>query len=63
LDRARTQPGGWAAKAQLLVQELPAGTPFDVLVKGGDGRRSWEATPQQRLERLLEDIEHPIGLL
>jgi hypothetical protein len=39
------------------------GTPFDALPKGGDGRRSWEATPQQRLERLLKESEHPIGLL
>ncbi len=50
-------------KAQLLVQELPLGTPFDALPKGADGRRSWEATPQQRLERLLKESEHPIGLL
>ena len=50
-------------KAQLLVQELPLGMPFDALPKGADGRRSWEATPQQRLERLLKESEHPIGLL
>jgi hypothetical protein len=50
-------------KAQLLVQELPVGTPFDAQPKGADGRRCWEATPQQRLERLLKDSEHPIGLL
>jgi len=50
-------------KAQLLVQELPLGTPFDALPKGADGRRTWEATPQQRLERLLKESEHPIGLL
>jgi len=50
-------------KAQLLVQELPLGTPFDALPRGADGRRSWEATPQQRLERLLKESEHPIGLL
>ena len=29
------------------------------LPKGADGRRSWEATPQQRLERLLKESEHP----
>jgi hypothetical protein len=45
------------------VQEVPVGTPFDALPKGGDGRRSWEATPQQRLERLLKESEHPIGVL
>jgi hypothetical protein len=50
-------------KAQLLVQELSLGTSFDALPKCADGRRSWEATPQQRLERLLKESEHPIGLL
>ncbi len=55
--------GDGPLKAQLLVQELPPGTPFDALPKGLDGRRSWEATPQQRLERLLKESEHPIGLL
>ena len=48
---------------QLLVQELPAGTDFDAIPKGGDGRRQWEASPQQRLERLLKESEHPIGVL
>jgi len=55
--------GDGPLKAQLLVQELPLGTPFDALPKGADGRRSWEATPQQRLERLLKESERPIGLL
>jgi hypothetical protein len=55
--------GDGPLKAQLLVQELPVGTLFDALPKGADGRRSWEATPQQRLERLLKESEHPIGLL
>ncbi len=55
--------GDGPLKAQLLVQELPLGSPFDALPKGADGRRSWEATPQQRLERLLKESEHPIGLL
>ena len=55
--------GDGPLKAQMLVQELPLGTPFDALPKGADGRRSWEATPQQRLERLLKESEHPIGLL
>ncbi|MCP9883343.1 N-6 DNA methylase [Cyanobium sp. Alchichica 3B3-8F6] len=55
--------GDGALKAQLLVQELPLGAPFDALPKGLDGRRQWEATPQQRLERLLKESEHPIGLL
>jgi hypothetical protein len=48
---------------QLLVQELPAGTDFDAVPKGGDGRRQWEAAPQQRFERLLKESEHPIGVL
>ena len=56
-------PGDGPFKAQVLVQELPVGTPFDALPKGTDGGRSWEATPQQRLERLLKESEHPIGLL
>jgi hypothetical protein len=56
-------PGDGPIKAQVLVQELPLGTPFDALPKSADGRRSWEATPQQRLERLLKESEHPIGLL
>ena len=55
--------GDGPLKAQVLVQELPLGTPFDALPKGADGRRSWEATPQQRLERLLKESEHPIGVL
>ena len=55
--------GDGPLKAQLLVQELPVGTLFDALPKGADGRRCWEATPQQRLERLLKESEHPIGLL
>ncbi|MFN4866426.1 MAG: Eco57I restriction-modification methylase domain-containing protein [Cyanobium sp.] len=55
--------GDGPLKAQLLVQELPLGTLFDALPKGTDGRRRWEATPQQRLERLLKESEHPIGLL
>lgn len=55
--------GDGPLKAQLLVQELPPGTPFDALPKGLDSRRQWEATPQQRLERLLKESEHPIGLL
>jgi hypothetical protein len=55
--------GDGPLKAQLLVQELPPGTPFDALPKGLDGRRSWEATPQQRLERLLKESEQPICLL
>jgi hypothetical protein len=55
--------GQGAVKAQILVQELPLGTAFDALPKGLDGSKQWEATPQQRLERLLKESKHPIGLL
>jgi hypothetical protein len=48
---------------QLLVQEVPIGTDFDAIPKGVDGRRTWEASPQQRFERLLKESEHPIGVL
>ena len=50
-------------KAQILIKELPTGMPFDHLPKNKDGRREWEATPQQRIERLLKESEHPIGIL
>ena len=55
-DWAVQKPGGgW----QLLVQILPAG-------KDPDGRGAlagWEATPHQRLERLLRETGIPTGLL
>ncbi len=55
-DWAVQKPGGgW----QLLVQVLPPG-------KDPDGRGAlagWEATPHQRLERLLREVGIPIGLL
>ena len=55
-DWAVQKPGGgW----QLLVQVLPPG-------KDPDGRGAlagWEATPHQRLERLLRETGIPIGLL
>ena len=50
---------GQDGKMQALVQELPTGTGFDEPLKGA----GWEATPQQRFERLLKESEHPIGLL
>lgn len=50
---------GQDGKLQALVQELPTGTGFDEPLKGA----GWEATPQQRFERLLKESEHPIGLL
>lgn len=48
-------------KHDVLVQELPAGTAMDALLKG-DGH-GWEASPHHRFERLLKESEHPIGLL
>ena len=48
-------------KHDVLVQELPAGTAMDELLKG-DGH-GWEASPHHRFERLLKESEHPIGLL
>jgi len=50
---------GQDGKLQALVQELPPGTVFDEPLRGA----GWEATPQQRFERLLKESEHPIGLL
>jgi len=50
---------GQDGKLQALVQELPTGTGFDEPLKSA----GWEATPQQRFERLLKESEHPIGLL
>ncbi|MCS5700274.1 BREX-1 system adenine-specific DNA-methyltransferase PglX [Cyanobium sp. FGCU-52] len=44
---------------QALVQELPLGTGFHEPLR----ESGWEATPQQRFERLLKESEHPIGLL
>ncbi|MCS5694263.1 hypothetical protein NZK33_20135 [Cyanobium sp. FGCU-6] len=49
--------GDGPLKAQLLVQELPLATPFDALPKGADGRRCWEATPQQRWPQLRESSQ------
>ncbi len=53
------QAPGQGGKVQALVQEMPAGTVFDEPLRGA----GWEATPQQRFERLLKESEHPIGLL
>ena len=50
-------------KAQLFIKELPNGTSFDHLPKNKEGRGQWEATPQQRFERLLKESEHPVGIL
>ena len=55
-DWAVAKPGGgW----QILVQQLPLGVDPD---KRG-ALEGWEATPHQRLERLLRDTGTPTGLL
>ena len=55
-DWALAKPGGgW----QILVQFLPAGIEADQ--RGS--LTGWEATPHQRLERLLRETGIPIGLL
>ena len=55
-DWAVAKPGGgW----QILVQQLPMGVDPD---KRG-ALEGWEATPHQRLERLLRDTGIPTGLL
>jgi hypothetical protein len=56
LDRSAGAPA-W----QLLVQVLPPGVSFDDGAEG-DGRR-WHASPQVRLERLLQETGLPAGLL
>ena len=47
----------------MLIQDLPTGTPLDkpLPVEG----RQWEATPQERFERLLRAVDPPVpmGLL
>ena len=48
---------------QILVKELEVGTPFDKLLKKSENKKQWEATPQQRFERLLKETENPIGIL
>ena len=50
-------------KVQIIVKELEIGTPFDQVVKNSDNKKIWEATPHQRLERLLKETENPIGIL
>ena len=49
-------------KVQIIVKELEIGTPFDKVVISSN-KKSWEATPQQRFERLMKDTENPIGIL
>lgn len=44
----------------MLIQQLPTGTPLDkpLPVEG----RQWEATPQERFERLLRAVDPPVPL-
>ena len=45
-----------------LVQELPPGQPLDEVPEDLDNRK-WQATPQDKFERLLRDTEVPIGII
>ncbi len=51
------EPSDW----MMLIQELPKGEVFDrpAQVEG----HHWQATPQERFERLLRETQVPIGLL
>lgn len=46
----------------LLIQSLPANTPFDKLPADA-AETHWQATPQAKFERLLRETRVPIGLL
>lgn len=48
---------------QILIKELEIGTPFDQVIKDSDNKKKWEATPQQKFERLLKESENPVGIL
>ena len=48
---------------QIIVKELKIGESFDQIDKNFNNKKYWEATPHQRLERLLKDTENPIGIL
>ena len=48
---------------QIIVKELKIGESFDQIDKNLNNKKCWEATPHQRLERLLKDTENPIGIL
>ena len=54
---------GKEKKIQILVKELDIGTPFDQIIKNSNNTKFWEATHQQRFERLLKESENPIGIL
>ena len=48
---------------QILVKELKLGTPFDDIFNDPENKKRWEATHQQRFERLLKDSENPLGII
>ena len=48
---------------QILVQEIEIGSSFDEVIKNKDNKKHWEASPQQRFERLLKETENPVGIL
>lgn len=50
-------------KVQILVKELKLGTPFDDIFNDPENKKRWEATHQQRFERLLKDSENPLGII
>ncbi len=50
-------------KIQILVKELEIGTSFDQVIKTKENKKNWEATPQQKFERLLKETENPIGII
>ena len=54
---------GNGKRIQILVKELDIGTPFDQIIKNSNNTKFWEATHQQRFERLLKETENPIGIL
>ena len=48
---------------QILVKDLEIGTPFDQVISSSENKKLWQATHQQRFERLLKETENPIGIL
>ena len=48
---------------QILVKEIEIGSSFDEVIKNKDNKKHWEASPQQRFERLLKETENPVGIL
>ena len=57
----RDRKPGEVAPWMLLIQTLPAATPFDDVVVRDEHR--WHASAQNRFERLLRELKVPAGLL